>query len=513
MGSGTGMRAGTKPVLSPQEHSQILKSLLNELPQNQPGYPQRGHPAQKAQSSPHHHQQQRQQAEQQRQQQQHKQQMPQVVDGKMTAGALVLMIGVLAAMVGKEVEEKEAAGEAEAGEVEAGEVEEAEKAVAGGGDYDGWHDGGGDGWDKLAQGNDKGWEQNDGWESHENSWSNNAKGSTNNWGAKDEWSTNKDAWATADDAWGNNDGGDEDDGWDEEEDDWEESHRYHQVSPSEGISKQEHVWGGSQTESHYFMPSKTLAHALNGTQLKPTNGVPPNKMDEYTNVKFLESRNAAFAPVQRAIFGRERKARDRVHWMFSPDKDDRVSAILAWIQAMEYNLGSFGLHKFLQTRERGALFVNVTFRHQERQNQPVFDWLTFDEIQSSADRTLQESVLSYDPAMQVVIFVYLPSKSGNSVGDVAAEEIAIAKGGLRRDKDYVVHVDELPPKNKGKAAPKPALTKAAAKQAAKQAAKEAKQAKQVPAKSALVKHQRVQSLPVIPEKKKRKWWQILRFED
>jgi len=81
--------------------------------------------------------------------------------------------------------------------------------------------------------------------------------------------------------------------------------------------------------------------------------------------------------------------------------------------------------------------------------------LTFDQLQASKDRTLQESVAFYDPAIQVIVFVYLPSQSGNSVAIwrrkiivpnnvrlVLQAEINVAMAALRRERDYVVHVDE-----------------------------------------------------------------------
>lgn len=70
------------------------------------------------------------------------------------------------------------------------------------------------------------------------------------------------------------------------------------------------------------------------------------------------------------------------------------------------------------------------------------------------DKTLQQSVAFYDPAQIVVVFVYLPSESGNSVaiwrrklpvpGNVRKmyqKEIAAVKKGLRPEKDYIIHVD------------------------------------------------------------------------
>jgi len=152
-------------------------------------------------------------------------------------------------------------------------------------------------------------------------------------------------------------------------------------------------------------------------------------------------------------------AKDRFHWMFPPDKDERVASLLKWIdiQSVSYGLGSFGLHKFLQTRERGALVVNADYRPPNSPGEPAFDWLTYPELQKTMDRTLQESVAFYDPFVLVVIFVFLPSKSGNSLA-IWRRKIAIpnsvrlayqaqitqAIAGLSRD--YVVHVDEIPSK-------------------------------------------------------------------
>lgn len=69
------------------------------------------------------------------------------------------------------------------------------------------------------------------------------------------------------------------------------------------------------------------------------------------------------------------------------------------------------------------------------------------------DKVLQESVAFYDPAVQVIVFVFLPSQSGNSMAiwrrKVAVPnnmrlayqpQITQALAALR--KDYVVHVDE-----------------------------------------------------------------------
>lgn len=91
----------------------------------------------------------------------------------------------------------------------------------------------------------------------------------------------------------------------------------------------------------------------------------------------------------------------------------------------------------------------------QRSNEPELDWLTFDQLQGTRDKTLQESTAFYNAAHVVVVFVYLPSPTGNSVAiwrrkisvpDDAREKYqsqihAVVKK-LRSDKDYVVIVDE-----------------------------------------------------------------------
>jgi hypothetical protein len=97
--------------------------------------------------------------------------------------------------------------------------------------------------------------------------------------------------------------------------------------------------------------------------------------------------------------------------------------------------------------------VNADYRPPGTPSQPAFDWLTFDELQLTMDKVFQESVAFYDPSAQVIVFVFLPSQSGNSIAVwrrkinvpnnlrlAYQDQIFVALGGLR--KDYVVHVDE-----------------------------------------------------------------------
>lgn len=171
---------------------------------------------------------------------------------------------------------------------------------------------------------------------------------------------------------------------------------------------------------------------------------------------FIESRGQALMHAQRAFFSRSRPAKERIYWAFNPNKDDRVASLLRWVQAMSNGLATIGLQKFLQTGERGALITNADYRV-GTPAQPAFDWINMAQLQLTLDRILQESVALYDPSMQVIVFVFLLSNSGNSMAvwrrklpvpeslrQAYEQDIMAAKENL--EQDYPVYVEELPPK-------------------------------------------------------------------
>jgi hypothetical protein len=141
-----------------------------------------------------------------------------------------------------------------------------------------------------------------------------------------------DPWATG----GWDDGG----GWGMPEEDEYDEHEDRRVHFTPITSN---LWGGSQHDSTYNMPSKTLAHAYKGTTTSLFTGVPRNKVSESANIQFIDSKGAALMPVHQALFGKTRMAKDRIHWMFSPNKDQRVFDLLFWIEQMAYHLGAYGV--------------------------------------------------------------------------------------------------------------------------------------------------------------------------
>ena len=101
-------------------------------------------------------------------------------------------------------------------------------------------------------------------------------------------------------------------------------------------------------ESPYPMPSRTMAYA-NETAQDPLDAYYPgysrkrNTMHDYANIELLESYGEAFKNVENAFFGRDRKARERIHWQFPHDKDERVRHALEWLHDNAHGVGAFGV--------------------------------------------------------------------------------------------------------------------------------------------------------------------------
>ena len=94
---------------------------------------------------------------------------------------------------------------------------------------------------------------------------------------------------------------------------------------------------------------------------------------------------------------------------------------------------------FLETHGRGALFVNADYVPPQSPHEPAFDWVTIDQLGDTLDKILQESVALYDPAKQVVVFIFLLSKSGNSMA-IWRRKIPVPEILQKAYKDHIAEV-------------------------------------------------------------------------
>lgn len=213
-------------------------------------------------------------------------------------------------------------------------------------------------------------------------------------------------------------------------------------------------------------PSRTLAAAMGLPG--PTHFASPYGKDPQAH-RFVSSDGAALSKARKALYSKTRGVQDRFHWAYNPDNDERVKSALWWIHMMSEGVGGLGvrscsiprscmltfsqLQKFLETHERGALFVNADYAPPESPHEPAFDWMSIDQLGDTLDKILQESVALYDPEKLVIVFIFLLSKSGNSMAvwrrkipvpemlqTAYKDDIAEVKAGLQPN--YPVYVEQ-----------------------------------------------------------------------
>lgn len=164
---------------------------------------------------------------------------------------------------------------------------------------------------------------------------------------------------------------DEDGEWEEDEDDeWSPSHGNQRVrfspnvdyaqSPSSAARARprhpparasvtspprqayQQVWTPSPISRTMKMARGGSISSVSGT-VKTTvfELVPPrNGFGENT---FVDSHAEALIPADRALYSRDRPAKERFRWGFNPDKDPRVGSLLRWIAAMSNGLATIGV--------------------------------------------------------------------------------------------------------------------------------------------------------------------------
>lgn len=182
-------------------------------------------------------------------------------------------------------------------------------------------------------------------------------------------------------------------------------------------------------------------------------------------VSFQESGGEALLAADLALFRSQRPASERLYWHFDPNNDERVSGLLEWVEVMSHGLATLALHKYLNTRCRGALISNAAYRPEKTPEEPAFDWITFEQARGTLDATFQEGIAKYDPSTTFIVYIFLLSPTGNSMGiwkrklPIPAElrneyagELAQVNAYVNR-KPHVIAVEKLPPNARTPGAP------------------------------------------------------------
>ncbi|CAG7848458.1 SubName: Full=Uncharacterized protein {ECO:0000313/EMBL:KIM29612.1} [Serendipita indica DSM 11827] len=196
-------------------------------------------------------------------------------------------------------------------------------------------------------------------------------------------------------------------------------------------------------------------------------------------ISFQQSGGEALIPADLALFKSPRPAKERLRWDLNSDQDESVSSLLNWIDVMSADLATLALFQYTETKSRGALISNASYRPAHTPDEPAFDWITFEQARGTLDPTFQESIAKYDPNTQFIVYVFLLSPSGNSlaiwrrklpippeVTDAFADKLAETNEIVRR-KPCIVAVEELPHRAK---TPKSTVKMSSSRQAGTQSA-------------------------------------------
>ena len=162
------------------------------------------------------------------------------------------------------------------------------------------------------------------------------------------------------------------------------------------------------TEQDHLYPtdrnsSRTLSHAEE-ILLDDADGT------QFQEMQFQESNQEALRLADKALFGAHRPANERLFWTLPPEHNDIVRDTLYWIDEMWYHLATLAvcvphlfrvprligtiaqLNKFIETASRGALVTNADYRNIGADQEPVFDWMTFDQARGTMDETFQAAI-------------------------------------------------------------------------------------------------------------------------
>lgn len=132
-------------------------------------------------------------------------------------------------------------------------------------------------------------------------------------------------------------------------------------------------------------------------------------------VRIAESNGKCLEEAKAALFGRHAPPEERIIWNHTADRDKGMQNLLDWVDKVKWGLASLGLHKFMATKQRGALVFNVNGRLSNDPKTPAVDWFTFAEAQKTLDKQLQKYIGEYNPAEYVLVFTFRVLRGGQVV--------------------------------------------------------------------------------------------------
>ncbi|QRV91482.1 hypothetical protein RhiJN_19500 [Ceratobasidium sp. AG-Ba] len=187
------------------------------------------------------------------------------------------------------------------------------------------------------------------------------------------------------------------------------------------------VWRASIARTKQWSGTSPYTKAIDDAAYGPKPTPPPGTI--------VESSGEGVGRAERALNASlsTRPVDERIFWTMPADHDERVRNRIKAVDAMSRELALYGLDQYLKYGIKGAIMTNAGYHVPEWPESPAFDWITFEDAQRSYDKTLQESIAYSDPGLTTVVFIFLMSRSGESMAIWRRKFAVPASERLRRD--------------------------------------------------------------------------------
>lgn len=112
--------------------------------------------------------------------------------------------------------------------------------------------------------------------------------------------------------------------------------------PRPHASSSPQMWAASPNSSR-TMKMATGTFIPSAATVKTTVFELPPPRNGFGENAFASSHGDALLPAERALYNQQRPTKERIRWGFNPDKDPRVGSLLRWVAAMSNGLAEIGV--------------------------------------------------------------------------------------------------------------------------------------------------------------------------
>ncbi|KAG8705529.1 hypothetical protein FRC08_001631 [Ceratobasidium sp. 394] len=189
------------------------------------------------------------------------------------------------------------------------------------------------------------------------------------------------------------------------------------------------VWRSSIARTKMWSGTSPYTKMIDDAAYKPKPTPPAGTIVESSGEGIIRAERALYASLS------VRPVDERIFWTMPPDHDERVRNRIKSVDAMARELALYGLDQYLACGIKGAIMTNAGYHVPEWPESPAYDWITFDDARRTGDQTLQESIAFSDPGLTTIVFIFLVSRSGESMAIWRRKFTIPTSERLRRDLD------------------------------------------------------------------------------